>query len=80
MKDKVMSQKIHYLEKKKYAQYKAYLVILFIAKKKLAKFMFPLNHIDLVANKNYLSLTTRRERYFKNKLENLARLYRDLNQ
>lgn len=42
--------------------------------------MFPLNHIDLVANKNYLSLTTRRERYFKNKLENLARLYRDLNQ
>lgn len=41
-----MSQKFHYLKKKKCAQYKAYLIISFITKKKkLAKFMFPLNQL-----------------------------------
>lgn len=76
-----MSQKFHYLEKKVFA-YKAYLVISFIAKKKknTCKIYISFEPIDFVANRNHLSFTTLRERYFKNKLENLARLYRDLNQ
>lgn len=75
-----MSQKFHYLKKKKCAQYKAYLIISFITKKKkTCKIYVSFEPIDLVANRNHLFLTTLRERHFKNKLENLARLYRDLN-